>query len=186
MVYPCGRTFGGIQLHSIVSGDGPCSSTLVARAFAVPGTTPIPFGNGALFVGTRDGSCTCPAGPGLAALYLEPTLLPRSNSMVPRTHIGRLLCPQPPLIFLGGKFPPIQKVGAGPWPIPGAFPISLGGLPISLGGCVPCLGSPMASFVGLCFRALAGDETPQASWLHSSDPPGRDRPCSQSRGCAFR
>ena len=46
------------------------------------------------------------------------------NSMVPRTHMGKLLCPKTPLKKNLGKFPKIQKIGAGPWPIPVAFPIS--------------------------------------------------------------
>ena len=60
------------------------------------------------------------------------------NSMVPRTHMGRLLCPKTTFkTYLLSKFPQIQKIGVGPWPIPAAFPIPLGGqcLYCCLGSC---------------------------------------------------
>ena len=56
------------------------------------------------------------------------------NSMVPRTHMGKLLCPKTPLKIISRQIPQIQKIGAGPWPIPEFSLFPLGGL--LLEGCL--------------------------------------------------
>ena len=102
--YPCGRAFCGMQLHSIVSGDGPRSSTLQqCSTCRCSRHNAYSFWKWCAIRRNGDGSCTLPSWTWLAALILEPYAA--SNEILWslglfNTHLGVLICSKPLFVLL--------------------------------------------------------------------------------------